>query len=80
MTSPTKCLLRSVSVTFVIAIVLATTFARASAQDRITLVATGSSLPEPLYVACGYQEIERFAADTRAGVRVPLVRMGKRID
>jgi phosphate transport system substrate-binding protein len=50
-TSPTKCLLRSVSAIVAIAIVLATTFARASAQDRITLVATGSSLPEPLYVA-----------------------------
>ena len=34
---------------------------------------------EPLYRACGYREIERFEADTRSGVRVPLIRMGKRI-
>ena len=32
---------------------------------------------EPLYKACGYRQIERFAADTPQGVVVPLVRMGK---
>jgi GNAT superfamily N-acetyltransferase len=32
---------------------------------------------EPLYRACGYQEIERFSASTSRGVEVPLVRMGK---
>jgi GNAT superfamily N-acetyltransferase len=32
---------------------------------------------EPLYKACGYRQIERFAADTPQGVAVPLVRMGK---
>jgi GNAT superfamily N-acetyltransferase len=32
---------------------------------------------EPLYKACGYHQIERFGADTPAGVEVPLVRMGK---
>jgi GNAT superfamily N-acetyltransferase len=32
---------------------------------------------EPLYRACGYQEIERFFARTGGGVEVPLIRMGK---
>ncbi len=32
---------------------------------------------EPLYRACGYNEIERFTADTPSGVSVPLIRMGK---
>ena len=32
---------------------------------------------EPLYRACGYQEIERFSAPTSGGLEVPLVRMGK---
>ncbi|MBO9709670.1 MAG: GNAT family N-acetyltransferase [Caulobacter sp.] len=32
---------------------------------------------EPLYRACGYQEIEKFTAPTSAGIEVPLVRMGK---
>jgi GNAT superfamily N-acetyltransferase len=32
---------------------------------------------EPLYRACGYRQIERFAAATAAGIDVPLIRMGK---
>jgi GNAT superfamily N-acetyltransferase len=32
---------------------------------------------EPLYRACGYTEIERFSSETSAGIRVPLLRMGK---
>jgi GNAT superfamily N-acetyltransferase len=32
---------------------------------------------EPLYLACGYHQIERFAAATADGPDVPLVRMGK---
>ena len=32
---------------------------------------------EPLYLACGYRQIERFTADTPQGVAVPLVLMGK---
>jgi GNAT superfamily N-acetyltransferase len=51
--------------------------AAAEGFARVELAATMAG--EPLYRACGYQEIERFAADTRAGVRVPLVRMGKQI-
>jgi GNAT superfamily N-acetyltransferase len=53
---------------------------RAAAAEgfrRVELAATMAG--EPLYRACGYQDIERFEADTRSGVRVPLVRMGKRI-
>ena len=34
---------------------------------------------EPLYLACGYREIERFVAATPDAVEVPLVRMGKRL-
>jgi hypothetical protein len=34
---------------------------------------------EPLYRACGYAYIERIEVDTRSGVGVPLIRMGKRI-
>jgi len=32
---------------------------------------------EPLYLAGGYRQIERFSAETPQGVSVPLVRMGK---
>jgi len=32
---------------------------------------------EPLYLACGYHEVERFWAPTPAGIEVPLVRMRK---
>ncbi len=35
---------------------------------------------EPLYRACGYSELAHFTADTPSGVRVPLIRMGKRLD
>jgi GNAT superfamily N-acetyltransferase len=34
---------------------------------------------EPLYLACGYHQIERFREPTPAGIEVPLVRMGKRL-
>jgi GNAT superfamily N-acetyltransferase len=33
----------------------------------------------PLYRACGYEAIEPFEVDTRSGIRVPMVRMRKRI-
>jgi GNAT superfamily N-acetyltransferase len=32
---------------------------------------------EPLYLACGYRQIERFSSPTPNGIDVPLVRMGK---
>jgi hypothetical protein len=51
--------------------------AAAEGFARVELAATMAG--EPLYRACGYETIERFEADTRSGVRVPLIRMGKRI-
>jgi GNAT superfamily N-acetyltransferase len=51
--------------------------AAAAGFARVELAATMAG--EPLYRACGYQDIERLAADTRIGIRVPLIRMGKRI-
>jgi GNAT superfamily N-acetyltransferase len=51
--------------------------ARAAGYDRAELVATMGG--EPLYLAAGYVEIERFE-DDRGGAPVPLVRMGKRLD
>ena len=48
--------------------------AHLAGYDRAELVATMSG--EPLYLAAGYREIERFD-DDRGGVPVPLVRMGK---
>ena len=48
--------------------------ALAEGYDRVELVATMGG--EPLYLANGYREIERFE-DDRGGVPVPLVRMGK---
>ena len=50
-TSPANRLIRILSAIFVVAILFTAASCSASAQDRITLVATGSSLPEPLYVA-----------------------------
>ena len=49
--------------------------ARRDGFARVELAATMSG--RLLYLACGYEEIEAFFADTPAGVRVPLVRMGK---
>ncbi len=50
--------------------------ARTAGYDRVELVATLGG--EPLYLAAGYVEIERFE-DDRGGEPVPLVRMGKRL-
>ena len=44
---------------------------------RVELAATMAGLP--LYAACGYREIERFLSGTPAGVRVPLVKMGREL-
>lgn len=51
--------------------------AAAEGFARVDLAATLAG--EPLYRACGYSEIEAFESDTPSGVRVPLIRMGKRI-
>lgn len=53
---------------------LCETAARGAGYNRAELVATLGG--EPLYLAAGYVEIERFE-DDRGGVPVPLVRMGK---
>jgi GNAT superfamily N-acetyltransferase len=52
--------------------------ARAEGFTRAELAATMAG--EPLYRACGYQQIERFEARTSGGVAVPLVRMGKGLE
>jgi GNAT superfamily N-acetyltransferase len=44
---------------------------------RVELAATMAGAP--LYRACGYGDIEAFESDTPSGVKVPLIRMGKRI-
>lgn len=49
--------------------------ARDAGFSRAELMATLSG--EPLYLACGYQPIERVAAAPVDGVAVPLIRMGK---
>jgi GNAT superfamily N-acetyltransferase len=51
--------------------------AAAEGFARVELAATMAGVP--LYRACGYREFERFEADTQSGVRVPMIRMGKRI-
>jgi len=53
---------------------------RAAAAEGFTRVELAATMGgEPLYRACGYEDIERFEAPTRSGIHVPLVRMGKRI-
>jgi GNAT superfamily N-acetyltransferase len=53
---------------------------RAAASEgfrRAELAATLAG--EPLYRACGYEEIERIEAPTSKGICIPLIRMGKAI-
>src|SRR5579863_5564219 len=51
---------------------------RAAAAEGFTRVELMATLAgEPLYLACGYGEIERTASASISGVAVPLVRMGK---
>jgi len=51
--------------------------ARAAGFTRVELMATLAG--EPLYRACGYQEIERIIGASVDGVDVPGLRMGKAI-
>jgi N-acetylglutamate synthase-like GNAT family acetyltransferase len=51
--------------------------AAAEGFSRVQLMATLSG--EPLYLACGYQQIERTASAPVDGVPVPMVLMGKAI-
>jgi GNAT superfamily N-acetyltransferase len=53
---------------------------RAAASEGFARAELAATLAgEPLYRACGYQEIERFEAETSKGVPIPLIRMGKPI-
>jgi GNAT superfamily N-acetyltransferase len=49
--------------------------ARADGFRQAELAATLGGVP--LYEACGWRSVEPFFAETRGGVRVPLVRMAK---
>lgn len=51
--------------------------ARAEGFTRAELGATAGG--EPLYLACGYREIERLEVPTPGGVTVPITRMGKEL-
>lgn len=51
--------------------------ARREGCTRAELGATKGG--EPLYRACGYQEIERLEVPTPGGVTVPITRMGKQL-
>lgn len=51
-----------------------------AAAEGFTMCELAATLAgEPLYRACGYVEVERFAPDTSTGVKVPLLRMRKPI-
>lgn len=52
----------------------------AAAAEGFTHTELGATMAGlPLYRAYGFAEIERLDVDTPSGVRVPIVRMGKRI-
>lgn len=51
--------------------------AAAEGFTRVELAGTMSGVP--LYRACGYRDLEAFEADTRSGIRIPLMRMGKAV-
>jgi GNAT superfamily N-acetyltransferase len=52
----------------------------AAAAEGFTVCELAATLGgEPLYRSCGYQVVEPFEADTRAGLRIPLLRMRKRL-
>jgi GNAT superfamily N-acetyltransferase len=57
-------------------LVLDTCEAAARAEGFKTCELAATLGGEPLYRACGYDEIEPFTATTSGGV-VPLIRMGK---
>ena len=52
----------------------------AAAAEGFTQTELGATMAGlPLYRAYGFEEIERLDVETPSGVRVPIVRMGKRI-
>lgn len=56
---------------------LCETAAKHEGFRRVELAATMAGVP--LYRACGYTDIAAFESETPSGVKVPLIRMGKRI-
>ncbi len=58
-------------------LVLDTCEAAAAAEGFRKTILSATLSGEPLYRACGYQEIERTQSRTSTGVSVPLVLMGK---
>lgn len=52
--------------------------AMAAGFDRTTMMATMAGVP--LYKACGYVEVEAVLSAAVDGIRVPLVRMEKKLD
>jgi len=48
----------------------------AAGYSRIELVATLAG--EPLYLVCGYSEVERYEVPMSGGLTLPVVRMTKR--
>jgi len=58
-------------------LVLKTCEAAAQAAGFSTCELAATLGGEPLYAACGYAPVERFEAETRGGLRVPLIRMRK---
>lgn len=57
--------------------VLAACEAAARAEGFRTAALAATLAGEPLYLACGYAPVERFAARTSTGVDIPLIRMEK---
>jgi GNAT superfamily N-acetyltransferase len=58
-------------------LVLKTCEAAAQAAGFSTCELAATLGGEPLYAACGYAPTERFEAETRGGLKVPLIRMRK---
>ncbi len=59
--------------------ILAACEAAAAAEGFSACELAATLAGEPLYRACGYEQVERFTAPTSLGVDVPLVRMRKRL-
>jgi GNAT superfamily N-acetyltransferase len=59
--------------------ILAACEAAAAAEGFRSCELAATLAGEPLYRACGYQEIERFSARGSNGINVPLIRMGKNL-
>jgi GNAT superfamily N-acetyltransferase len=57
--------------------ILAACEAAAAREGFTACELAGTLAGEPLYRACGYEVVESFEAETRAGPRVPLLRMRK---